>query len=59
MGSYSMINNNTDSHELKSDEQQSQPVSDERPNESTGIYVRGFLKITDPETGKVIVQTGN
>ena len=54
-----MINNNADSQELKSDEQKSQPVSEERPNESTGIYVRGFLKIIDPETGKVIVQTGN
>lgn len=30
-----------------------------KPNESSGIYVRGFVKITDPETGKVIVQTAN
>ena len=54
-----MINNNTDSKEFKSDEQEPQRVAPETPNESTGIYVRGFLKITDPETGKVIVETGN
>lgn len=28
-----------------------------KPNESTGIYVRGFLKISDPESGDVIVET--
>jgi len=59
MGSYTMINNNTDSQEFKSDEQEPKRVSEERPNESTGIYVRGFLKISDPETGKTIVETGN
>lgn len=59
MGSYSMINNNTDSSQDKTEESQPQRVSPERPNESTGIYVRGFLKITDPESGKVIVETGN
>jgi len=30
-----------------------------RTNESSGVYVRGFVKITDPETGKIIVQTAN
>ena len=59
MGSYRMINNNTDSKEFKSAEQEPKRVAPETPNESTGIYVRGFLKITDPETGKVIVETGN
>jgi hypothetical protein len=54
-----MINNNTDSTEFISDEPEPKRVSEERPNESTGIYVRGFLKITDPETGKVIVETGS
>lgn len=54
-----MINNNTDSQEFKSDEKEPKRVSEERPNESTGIYVRGFLKISDPETGKTIVETGN
>ena len=42
-----MINNNTDSKEFKSDEQEPARVAPETPNESTGIYVRGFLKITD------------
>ena len=54
-----MINNNTDSKEFTSDEQEPRRVATEAPNESTGIYVRGFLKITDPESGKVIIETGN
>ena len=54
-----MINNNTDSKEYTSDEQEPKRVAQETPNESSGIYVRGFLKITDPESGKVIVETGN
>ena len=54
-----MTNNNTDSNEYKTDDQEPKRVSPETPNESTGIYVRGFLKITDPESGKVIVETGN
>lgn len=29
------------------------------PNESTGIYVRGFVKITDPESGEVLLETAN
>ena len=31
----------------------------EKPNESTGIYVRGFVRISDPESGQVIVETNN
>ena len=54
-----MINNNTNSEKVKSDKQEPERVSQERPNESTGIYVRGFLKITDPETGQILVETGN
>lgn len=30
-----------------------------KPNESTGIYVRGFVKISDPESGQVMVETAN
>lgn len=30
-----------------------------KPNESSGVYIRGFVKISDPETGKIIVQTAN
>jgi len=49
-----MINNNMDSeHEQNTEQQQS------KPNESTGIYVRGFVKITDPESGEVILETAN
>jgi len=54
-----MINNNTDSMKYTSDEQEPKRVAPETPNESSGIYVRGFLKITDPETGKVLIETGN
>ena len=31
----------------------------EVPNENSGIYVRGFVKIVDPETGEVLVETAN
>ena len=34
-------------------------LNSEKPNESTGIYVRGFVKISDPETGNVIIETAN
>lgn len=30
-----------------------------KPDDSSGVYVRGFLKITDPESGETIVETGN
>jgi len=50
-----MINNHTNT-DL---EQQFEKSVSEKPNESTGIYVRGFVKITDPESGEVIVETGN
>ena len=38
---------------------ESTPVEKSVPNESTGIYVRGFVKISDPKTGQVIVETSN
>jgi hypothetical protein len=28
-------------------------------NESSGIYIRGFVRITDPETGEILVQTAD
>jgi hypothetical protein len=30
-----------------------------KPDDSSGMYVRGFLKISDPESGETIVETGN
>jgi hypothetical protein len=41
------------------EEQQLEQPAESKPNESTGIYVRGFVKITDPESGDVLVETGN
>ena len=52
-----MINNTNDSN--KKDEINEEKLPPSRPNESTGIYVRGFVKITDPETGVVLVETAN
>lgn len=52
-----MINNDMDSNFDKKEKQPSSP--EQKPNESSGIYVRGFVKITDPESGDVIVETGN
>lgn len=51
-----MINNHMDSNKTE-EAQENEAVS--KPNESTGIYVRGFVKITDPESGQVIVETAN
>jgi hypothetical protein len=33
--------------------------AENKPNESSGIYVRGFIKISDPESGEVILETAN
>ena len=43
----------------KEEQTQEQVAQESKPNESTGIYVRGFLKITDPESGEVVVETAN
>jgi hypothetical protein len=51
-----MINNDMDS-KLNTQEELLTPP--QKPNESSGIYVRGFVKITDPESGEVMVETGN
>lgn len=50
-----MINNDMDS-EFNANEGQQLP---QKPNESTGIYVRGFVRITDPDSGEVLVESGN
>lgn len=54
-----MINNHMDSEKDKPGQQQKSVPENTKPNESTGIYVRGFVKITDPESGKVYVETAN
>jgi hypothetical protein len=36
---------------------QSQEPQERKPNEDSGLYYSGFLKITDPTTGQVLVQT--
>jgi hypothetical protein len=37
-------------------ESRSASPQDRKPNEQTGFYFSGSLKITDPESGEVIVQ---
>lgn len=51
-----MINNHMDSEK---DVSSTEETVQTRPNESSGVYVRGFVKITDPESGQVIVETAN
>lgn len=48
--------NNTDDQKKESEKLYSNtpPV-----NESSGIYVRGFVKITDPESGEILVHTAD
>ena len=43
----------------KEEHTQVSELADSKPNESTGIYVRGFMKITDPDSGEVIVEKAN
>lgn len=43
----------------KQDLEQTPEPTPIKPDEHSGMYIRGFLKITDPDTGKVIVETGN
>jgi hypothetical protein len=43
----------------KEEQAQEAVAPESKPTESTGIYVRGFLKITDPESGEVVVETAN
>jgi len=43
----------------KEEQTQEETTRESKPNESPGIYVRGFLKITDPESGEVVVETAN
>lgn len=53
MSTENVINNDMDSEKTE------KPQPKTPPNESTGIYVRGFVKITDPESGQVYVETAN
>lgn len=52
-----MINNHIDSDKEQKEPEDQKPAS--APNESTGIYIRGFVKISDPESGQVFVETAN
>jgi hypothetical protein len=48
------MNNDSKSENLSNQDDQ-RPET--KPNEDAGIYYSSFLKITDPETGRVLVQT--
>jgi hypothetical protein len=49
-----MINTN---NEEKSDENTKNNQT--KPNDYSSMYIRNFLKITDPESGQVILETSN
>lgn len=44
---------------LTEDKKSTEKEKIEKPDDLTGIYLRGFLKIVDPESGEVIVETAN
>jgi hypothetical protein len=48
-----MINNDMDSDNT---EKKEKPKT---PNEAPSIYVRGMIKISDPETGQTILETSD
>ena len=43
----------------KKDSEEKKETDAKKPDEYSGMYIRGFLKITDPDSGQVIVETGN
>lgn len=48
--------NNKDIQQNQMDEN----LSNKPPvNESSGIYIRGFIKISDPESGEILVHTAD
>lgn len=47
------INNKDDQAEDAIDNQKS------LPDDSSGLYVRGFVKISDPDTGEILVHTAD
>lgn len=47
------MNENTEEKSVKKDEQ----TREKKPNETGGFYFSSFLKITDPNTKQVLVQT--
>ena len=51
-----MINNHMDlDKEIEQEDTKPVPV----PNESSGIYIRNFLRNKDPESGEVFLETAN
>lgn len=43
----------------ENDSDKEQEAQSKKPDEYSGMYIRGFLKITDPDSGQVIVETAN
>lgn len=54
-----MINNQTDTIKALENEEIVNKIDNDRPNESTGIYIRNFVKIFDPESNKTLIETSN
>lgn len=52
-----MINNNMNQDLDKKEEKQQ--VTEAKPDDKTGIYIRGHIKISDPDTGEVLVDKPN
>ena len=53
------MNQNSDENNTINTEYTEEDARHVKPDDSSGMYVRGFLKITDPESGETIVETGN
>lgn len=52
-----MINNNM--NQDLDNEQQEAEARVEKPDDTAGMYIRGHIKITDPESGEVLVDKAN
>jgi hypothetical protein len=53
-----MINNNMNQNNQTTNDK-SDRSDNSKPDESAGMYIRGHIKITDPNTGEVIVNKSN
>ena len=54
-----MINIDTSQSMNKTQEEKAVENTQNRPDESSGIYVRGHIKIFDPESGEVYIDKSN
>ena len=46
-------------NEDKQTEQKEKQEKQSKPDDYSSMYIRNFLKITDPESGEILIETAN